>query len=128
MAASTNPVILQGTVSFPPDEGQTPVPVTFGLSTTYTSDVEARLIMVGAGTTAVPFGTVGSPGAKVMLLEFEADPAAQPVQVKFNGGSETLELSPGGFLAYGSPNPGVGISSLSITRLGDAIVRVRLFG
>lgn len=128
MAASTNPAVISGTLTYPPDEGVAAAPVPFGLQVTYISEVESRLIMSGVGSTSVPFGTVGSPGAKMVLLEFEADPLAQPIQLRFNGGTDPIELAPGGFFAYGNPVPAAGITAISITRTGDAVVRVRLFG
>lgn len=128
MPASTNPAVITGTLTSPPDEGVSPVPVQFGLQISYVSEVESRLIMTGAGTTTVPFGTVGAPGLKMLLIEYEADPLALPIQLKFNGGTDPLELAPGGFLAYGNPVPTTGITALTITRTGDAVVRVRLFG
>lgn len=128
MSASTNPAVISGTLTSPPDEGVNPTPVQFGLSISYVSEVESRLIMTGSGSQAVPFGTVGAPGAKLILLEYEPDPVAAPILVKFNGGVETIELAPGGFIAYGNPTPGSGITSLTLVRTTDAVVRVRLFG
>lgn len=128
MAASTNPAAIAGTLTSPPDDGVAAVPVQFGLQVAYVSEVESRLIMTGAGTTVVPFGTVAAPGAKIILVEYEPDVAALPISLKFNGGSEVIELKPGGFLAYGNPDPTAGITALSLTRTGDAVVRVRLFG
>lgn len=128
MTASSNPFKVSGTLSFPPDEGQQAVPVVFGLTGQYKSVLDTRLALVGSGTTVVPFGSVGAPGAKLALVEYEAEQGASPIQLKFNGGSDPLELSAGGFFSYGSPNPVTGITSMSIVRTGDATVRVRLFG
>ena len=126
--ATTNAIVIQGTVQFPPDEGQPAVPVPFGLSSSYSSVVDSKLVMVGSGSQVVPFGTVGSPGAKAMLVEYEQQVGAPPVQLRINGGSDNLELSPGGFICLGSPAPAVGITSLTIVRTADATIRVRLFG
>src|SRR6185503_14239807 len=110
----------------PPDDGVAAVPIPFGLQVAYVSEAESRLIMTGSGTQAVPFGTVAS--AKLLLLEYEQDAAGLPILVKFNGSADSIELKPGGFLAYGSPDPTSGITSISLVRTGDAVVRVRLFG
>lgn len=126
--ASQNPFTFQGTLAFPPDEGQQPVPVAFGLANQYQSILDGRYVLTGSGSLVVPFGSVGSPGAKGMLIEVEAASGAQPVQVNVNGGTDDIEISPGGFLAYGSPNPATGITSLTIVYASDAVVRVRLFG
>ena len=126
--ASTNPIVVQGTVSFPPDEGQSAVPVSFGYSGQYSSVVDSKLSMTGAGTQVVPFGTIGSPGAKAVLLEYEAAQGAAPVQLKFNGSADSIELAPGGTFLLASPAPATGITALSIVRTSDATIRVRLFG
>jgi len=128
MAVSTNPLVVQGTVQFPPDEGQQPVPVAFGYTGQYTQVIDARLSMVGAGSTSVPFGSIGAPGVKTVLLEYEADPAAAPITVKFNGSTDGIELQPGGILLYTNPLPSTGITSISLVRTSDAVVRARLFG
>lgn len=126
--ASTNQLVIQGSVQFPPDEGQPAASAPFGFSGAYTSIADTKLVMVGSGSQAVPFGTVGSPGAKAMIVEFEAVQGAAAVQLRINGGTDSLELSPGGFLVYASPTPAVGITALTILRTTDATIRVRLFG
>lgn len=126
--ASTNSLVIQGTLTFPPDEGQAAVPIQFGLSTNYQSVLDTRLVDTGSGSRVVPFGSVGSPGAKAALIEFDATEGAAVVKLRFNGGTDEFELSPGGFLVWGSPNPAVGITSITIVRTTDVVIRVRLFG
>jgi len=128
MSASTNPIIVQGTVQFPPDEGQQPVPVQFGFSGQYTQVVDSRLSLVGSGTTAVPFGSIDTPGVKVAIIEYEADPAADSILVKFNGSADGIELKPGGLILYTNPSPATSITEISLVRTTDGVVRVRLFG
>lgn len=128
MATSSNPLVIQGTASFPPDEGKAPVAISFGANLNYKSILEARLDMVGAGSTSVPFGTVASPGAKAAIIEYDQTENAQAVQLRFNAGSDNFELTPGGILIWVNPNPAAGITALTIVRLADAVVRVRLFG
>lgn len=126
MSASTNPFVLQGTLSYPPDVGQPPVSISFELSGNYTTLLDARLEMTGAGTEVVPFGTVA--GVKVMLIEYEVTAGAAAIQLNVNSGTDDIELTPGGFWAYGNPVPAAGITALSIVRTADAVVRVRLLG
>lgn len=126
--ASTNALAIQGTVTFPPDEGQAAVAVQFGLSSNYQSVLDSRLVMVGSGSQAVPFGSIIAPGAKAALIEYENVVGAAVISLRFNAGVENFELSPGGFLIWGSPNPTVGITAITIVRTTDAVVRVRLFG
>jgi len=126
MGASTNPFVLQGTLSYPPDVNQQPVAIPFGGSGNYTALLDVRLVMTGPGTEVVPFGTVA--GVKVMLIEYEMTTGAAPVQINVNGGTDDIELSPGGSWAYTSPTPVAGITAISIVRTADAVVRVRLLG
>jgi hypothetical protein len=126
MAASTNPFTVQGTLLFPPDEGQAQVSIPFGLSNQFTSVLDTRLNMTGAGTTAVPFGSVAN--AKLLLVEYEAAAGAAAINLNVNGGTDDLEISPGGMLLLASPTPQAGWASLSIVRTTDAVVRVRLLG
>lgn len=126
--ASTNQLVIQGTATFPPDEGAPAVPVAFGVSCQYSSVLDAKLVMTGSGSQVVPFGTVAAPGAKAALLEYEAAAGAAPIQVRFNGGTDSFELTPGGFLCWGNPAPAVGVTAITIVHAGDATVRVRLFG
>jgi len=126
MAASTNPFSVLGTLTFPPDEGQQQVSLAFGLSNQFTSVLDMRLALTGAGTTVVPFGSVAT--AKLLLVEFEAASGAAPINLLINGGTDEIELSPGGLLLLASPTPQSGVAGLSIVRTTDAVVRVRLLG
>lgn len=125
---STNQLVIQGSAQFPPDEGQPAAASPFGYSGTYTSVTDTKLVMPGSGTQVVPFGTVGSPGAKAVVLEYESAQGASPIKLRFNSGTDELELAPGGFFVYASPTPAVGLTSMSIVRTTDATVRVRVFG
>lgn len=128
MAASTNPFSITGALSFPPDEGQSPVPVQLNLSGVFTQVADQRLVMVGSGTQAVSFGTIATPGVKAMLIEYDAAGGSAAVNVRFNGGTDDIELKPGGFILYGNPAPANGITSISLAHTADAVVRVRLLG
>lgn len=85
-------------------------------------------MLTGSGTAVVGFGSVGSPGVIGMLIEYALVTGAPPVTLTFNGDSVPMELSSGGFVAYGSPNPVAGITSLSISYTAAATLRVRLLG
>jgi hypothetical protein len=45
-----------------------------------------------------------------------------------NGGSDNIEISPGGFIAYSSPVPDEGLESAKIVYTDDATVRVYILG
>ena len=76
------------------------------------------VIATGAGTVTIPFGTV----ADGDLVYVGAD---QPVEVVFNGGSDTFTLPVGGFiLMYGAS-----ITAMTVTAtLLDATVEVLILG
>jgi len=119
---------LTGQLQSPPDEGAPPASIAFGVTGQAQSEEGGRLNLVGAGTKVIAFGTVGTPGAKAVLIEYLPNSAGEPVLVKFNGGTDELEISPGGFFALGSPTPVDGIVSLSIAYTSDCQVRVKLLG
>jgi hypothetical protein len=119
---------VTGQLLCPPDEGAPPVAVSFGVTGQAQSEEGGRLSLTGAGTKVVAFGTVGTPGAKAVLIEYLPSSAGEPISVKFNGGTDALEISPGGFFALGSPTPVDGIVSLSIAYTSDCQVRVKLLG
>lgn len=120
------PFSAEGRVSYPPDDGQEPVSIDFSLAGTYDSILEATLQLSGSATTSVPFGTVGGAGAKVVYIEYDADPAGLPIQLRINGGTENHELSPGGVYLHLNPTPVNGVTALSIVHTTNATVRVRL--
>lgn len=128
MAATSISFVLGGTLQYPPDEGAAPVTVTFGITAQGASQEGGRMTLVGAGTKVIPFGTVGSPGAKGILIEYLPQAGGVPINVTFNGGTEPVEIAPGGFLALGNPVPVAGITSLSIVYTADCQLRVQLLG
>lgn len=115
-----------GTLLVPPDEDAAPAQVSFGTTGTFKSENTARLALTGSGSTSVSFGTAGSPGVKGFLIEVLQDAVAAPVLLKFDGSADGLEVSPGGFLAFGSPAPVAGVVSLIITHTTDVTVRFRV--
>lgn len=117
---------FSGILSVPPDEDAPPTQVNFGMSGAFGSENTARLALVGSGSMNVSFGTAGSPGVKGFLIEVLPDNDADPVILKFNGDSVGTELSPGGFMAYGSPTPVAGVTALTVVHTTDVTVRFRV--
>lgn len=116
---------LSGSFDYPPDDGQPVAKRPFSQSGTFTSKQEADLVLTGSGGQIVEFGTVGM--AKAISIEV-ASTSLAPVNVRFNGGSDSLEIAPGGFLVYASPAPTAGIDQLNIVYSMDARVLVRVLG
>lgn len=120
----STPVTFEGTATV----GTTVLPQ---FLTQITSDSEADFVFkfgTGAASQSVDFGTIGSAGAKGVLIAYDILQSAAPLQLTFNGGSEPIELAQGGFLIYISPNPVDGVTSLSIAHTTVGTVRVWLLG
>lgn len=129
--ASPAPFTYSATLAYPPDEGVSACEIPITLSAYFSNSASFLYELSGAGTQDVDFGSITPNGAKMVQIEVDADasPAAQPVQVTFNGGTDQIEISPGGFLSYGSPSPtAAGILSMSIAHAADVTVRVRVLG
>lgn len=128
--AVTTPFVLSGSLSYPPDTGEASADRPFSLAGSFTQEAEFTYVFAGAGTQTVDFGSI-SVGAKAILVEVDPDssPAAAPVNITFNGGTDTLELTPGGFFCLGSPSPtGSGITSMAVAYTSACCVRVRVLG
>lgn len=86
------------------------------------------LLSASSGTLSVDFNTQPVAGIKVFILFYEQAVSAQPIQLTVNAGDIPIEISTGGFLAYASPNPVAGITSLDIAHTGSGRVRGWLLG
>ncbi len=124
------PFTLSGSLALPPDTGQPIGQIPFSGSASFESKADLEFNITGAGTQVVPFGSVGAPGAKGILVEVDASSNGAPVQLRFNAGDADgqLEVAPGGFLAFFSPVPATGITALSIVSTTANRVRVRVLG
>lgn len=125
------PFTFNGTLAFPVDDGQPNSSVVLALNALYQHQASFKLELTGAGTRSVDFSTIATTGAKCIAVEVLPDPspAALPLNLTFNGGSDTLQLTAGGFLVYVNPNPDVGgVLSMAIAHLSAATVRVHVFG
>ena len=128
MPIAQTPFSLSGELRMPLDTGQPDAPIPFKGTGAFASRQHSQLRLSGAGTHEVSLGSVGIPGAKVLLLEMDPDAAGMPISVAVNGAAGTLELSPGGFLLYHNPSPQGGVVGLSITHATDALVRIWVLG
>lgn len=116
---------FSGSLLYPPDSGQPSATRAFSNSGSFDSKVEYELVLTGAGTKVVDFGSIAK--AKAILVEVASSSLA-PVKVKLSGGTDQHEIAPGGFLSFGSPTPVVGITGLSIVHTDDAKVGVYILG
>lgn len=125
--AGTTPFQAQGSLVFSPDDGIPQVPLPFNYSGAFASLASARLVMTGAGSLAIPMGSIAAVKALLLEVEFSATSSA-PVILHVNGGTDDIEISPGGILMYVNPSPVAGITSITIDRTEDVVVRVHALG
>jgi hypothetical protein len=118
-------------VMAPPMAGQPDCQVPISFVSAYDHRASYRLEFTGAGTKVLDLGTLGPNGAKMFVVTVDSDPSpsAQPVTIAVNASAPGIEVSPGGFLALGSPKPTTaGALTLSITHPTSAKLNVWVFG
>lgn len=130
---SQTPYTFSGTLAYPPDEGQAAADRAFSVSGVFEEEAKFELVLEGASSHVVGFGTIGPNGAKAVLIKVDPDasPSAAPVNVQLNGGGAggEHEISPGGFWAYSNPNPTAGgILSMIVVHTTNAVVHVWILG
>lgn len=130
--AVTAPFTYQAQLQYPPDVGSPMSVIPVSMSGTFESEATFVYKLTGAGTQLVDFGTITPNGAKLISVEVDPDssPAAQPVQIAFNGSiTGTVEVSPGGFMTIGNPKPDLaGVLQMGIIYAATTCVRVRVLG
>ncbi len=125
----STPFSLEGVLNLPGSPGLPAQPLPFGLSSQYNSKAEFEFeLPAGSGSQAVSFGSMPAEGAKAVLVQYEPKAGAPVILVTVNGGDEPIEISTGGFWAFGSPTPADGVTSLAIAYTGAGRVRVWLLG
>ena len=125
---AAKPYTFSAQATLPPDDGQ-PVGIRdLAASGSFTHKQESELVIAGAGTTVVGFGTIPSTGAKLVLVEYPVTtPSDPPITVVVNGSTPGIPVSAGGGIAISSPNPsGSGITALSLVATGAGTVKVTL--
>jgi len=130
MTATPTPISFTGQLLIPADPSLSPDQVPFNSAANVISSQPGQLLnLITSGTEVVPFGTTGSPGAKLVAVRYDAQTGAAPVLLHFNGDStHPIELTPGGFIILMSPNPAAGITSLSIDFTASCQLRVWIAG
>jgi len=116
------PFNLTITLMLPLIDGQPAVPVPFTFSGQYKQRGLFDESFSGSGNMSIPMGSIGSPGALLVIIEHVAVQGAAPILVKYNGASQGKEIAPGGGDFYFNPAPSAGVTSISIdyTAVGHA--------
>lgn len=133
----STPLTFSGILSRPSATGQPncniPLPLV-ALAAAFNTKSEDEYILTGSGTKVVDMASISVSGAKFFSIEVgttnaAGQPAAAAVMLRVNGGSDDIELSPGGWVIYSNPNPTtLGVLSLSLVHTFDAKVTVRVYG
>lgn len=128
----STPFTISGNMAFPPDAGLPVMPLPLAINGQYDNEGGgAPLTLIGSGTFTVDLGTVLSLGVKGLMIKVDKvsptpNSTPGPVNLRFNGGGAQgqLELSPGGGLIYGNPDPVAGITALVVAYTTDVRLRV----
>lgn len=126
----STPFSFSGTLKVPLDLGIPEEMLNVAFASAYDQYCLSKMDLVGAGTKSVPFGNLGAPGAKFVLIKVDASATAAPVQLRWNGGGALgqQEIAPGGFLLLGSSVPVAGMTSLDVVFTTNVTVRALVFG
>ncbi len=124
----TTPYSIAASLNLPGDTTLPAQPIPAIISGFFTSEASAVLNLTGSGTKSVDMGTVGSPGAKVLLVKVDPGVSVSPVQITLDEADTPFELSAGGFFLYANPTPAVGITSLDVAHTTACVVRVWVLG
>lgn len=104
-------------------------PLPFSIANQYDSRVEYELALPSSsGTKELDFGTLPSAGCKALLVIYDAQTGAAPVNISFNESATPVELSAGGFIVFASPNPSTGITGMSVAYTTSGKLRIWILG
>jgi hypothetical protein len=126
----STPFSISNSITYPPDDGAPAVARVADGASSYDVKHEQEFPLTGSGTQAVSFGPL-TLGVKALHIEVLANSVAPttPVNLRFNGGVESLQLTPGGSLSLYNPSPAAGgVISLSIIYTASCTVRIRALG
>jgi hypothetical protein len=123
------PVAFAGAFQLAPDQSLPQDPIPFNYSGTFLALECSLLNQGGAGSVAIPFGSLIAPGVKGLLIRYDAQPApAVAVMLRLNGGTTDVELTPGSFFVYFNAAPAAGITSALLVFTAPCQMRVWVLG
>jgi len=126
--SSPTPFSFQALLALPILPGLAPDQLPFNASGVFNSAVPGvELNFTGSGTKVVDLGTIASPGAKFLAVQYDALAGGAPITLTV-GAATPIELSTGGFFVLSNPAPATGVTALSITYAGACTVRVWALG
>jgi len=122
------PFSLNCTLTLPLVDGQPASSIPFNFSGQYKQRILYDESFTGSGTASISMGSIGSPGALLIVLEHVAIQGASPILVKYNGASQGKELAPGSGDLYFNAAPVAGVTSLSFDYTTAVRVRAWILG
>ena len=128
MSPSPQPFAFQGSFQLAADPSLPVDGIPFNVNGQFVASAEGVANLSGTGTYAGPFGSVAGVGAKGLLIRYDTQPGAANVLVTINGGSQALEISPGGFIVWFNPAPAAGALSVSIAYTASCQLRLWVLG
>lgn len=128
MAAVPQPFAFTGALQLAADQSLPQDPIPFNFSSAFVALSQEKFNLSGAGTQAMSFGSIASPGAKGVFIRYDAQAGAAALQVTFNGGITPLEITPGGMLIWLNPSPAAGATAMSIVYTASCQVQVWVLG
>jgi hypothetical protein len=129
MAPTPQPFAFAGTLQLAADQSLPQDPIPFNVSSQYVALQKSLLSLTGTGTVNVPFGSISAPGAKGLAIRYDSGQVgAAAVQVTINGGSQPLEVTPGGFIVWINPTPAAGVTAVSIAYTASCQLNVWVLG
>lgn len=129
MPPTPQPVAFVGAFQLAADQSLPQDPIPFNYSGTFLALVADLVNQGGAATVGIPFGSVVAPGAKGLLIRYDAQPSpAAAVMLRLNGGVTDIELTPGSLFVYFNAAPAAGITQAQLVFTQACQIRVWVLG
>ena len=114
------PFTITASLSFSPDGVLPAAAQAVSIAGAYDAKDDDQYNLAGTGSESI---TLKGP-AKALQISVDANATSAPINVNVNGGSDDLEISPGGHLQISNPVPIGGITTLAIVHTSANVVKV----
>ena len=112
------PFTLAASIDFSPDGVAPTCPRSRSITGAWDEKDDDQHNLTGSGSVVV---TLKGP-AKALYITVDASSTAAPLNIRINGGTDDIEISPGGLMVLSNPNPSVGITSVTIVHTTANVV------
>jgi hypothetical protein len=114
------PFTVSAGLTFSPDGVATESPHALSATGSFDQKDDDQVSLSGSGSVVLTL----KGQAKALQISVDASATASPILVNVNGGSDDIEISPGGFMEVYNPVPSAGITAITITHTTANVVRV----